>query len=474
MKNNNLWVGQSKISIIFGDKKFISLMWKLFLPAACQSLITIAISYVDNFFIAQFAENGTIAKTALGVCGPILMFTQILIMGALSGVGIMTAQYYGSNDYSKARQTIWIKIIFVLIMGIGCTAIIMSIPNELISIISFPDRSTPSGAMEYEYAVQYLYWSGLSIIPLLLNFALSFSFRETCQPKFALFAAIAAMFVNVILDPILIIFAQNDLDAIKNIAIATTISRVIQVLFLFIVMVWRKNNILFFFFEWRVKIKVFNKVIKNGWQIFINSLFYGVCDTFLIVCMYHYNPSIQDATTTVSLIIQYTSIIWPALAAGCTVLVGAELGGNRLNAAYLNSKRLMVWGLILSFFVSLTLLGLSFFINPILSPQASNEILLLTQQMEWVMIPMIISQGIFSMAYFSLQAGGSKLVFFTDGLISIVWSILMAVLTFTNFKNNLNPLSFMTILETNQLVKMIIAILIYRKGTWVQNLTRGN
>ncbi len=467
-----------KLANIFGNKEFVKIMWKLFLPAALQSLVSIAVVYVDNLFVAQFV--GTAGKTALGLCSPFLMLTQTITCGAIIGIGIMTAQYYGSNNLNKTRQTIYIKIWLALFFGVIFTVLMLFIPGQIISITSGMSANGDQTQI-FEFAKQYMFWSALSIIPAMLNFALSFSFRETRQPKFPLYAALVAMVVNIILDPLLIISSSSNMEAIRNVALATMVSRALQALVQIAVIVLRRDNVMFFFKSYKIDWKVIKAVFKNGWQIFFNEILYGLSGTFLIICLLHYgddysaasadNINVPDASTTVSLIIQYTTIIWPALASGSAVLVGGRLGANAVDEAYRNSKWLMAWGAVMATFMGLTILAVSFFINPILSPEADSTTLLLTQHMEWVMIPIIMSQGVFSMVYYSLQAGGSKWIFFADGLISLIWTILMASLTFTSVKYQIPPTLFVAILESNQIAKMFIAIFIYKKSGWNNNLT---
>lgn len=75
---------QNFFSKIFGDKNFIKNLLKLFLPAALQSLISIAVIYVDNFSLAGLVENqvdATNAKTALGLTSPAITFAVMVSCG---------------------------------------------------------------------------------------------------------------------------------------------------------------------------------------------------------------------------------------------------------------------------------------------------------------------------------------------------------------------------------------------------------
>lgn len=462
-----------KLEKWFGNKAFIISMFSLFLPAALQSLITTSVVYVDNFFIAAYADAGTVAKTSIGIATSILNFPTMVIIGVLTGIGVMTSQYFGSKNHGNIHQTISIKLIIGLVLTIPIILLLTLIPEDIIEISSGIDKKDPNHYLQNILTKEYLFWSALTFIPMTLAMTLSFSFKETKRPKISLLAAFIAIASNIIMDPLLVINTQNDLESVRNIALSTFGARCIEFVVLLTFIIFNKKDILRMT-NWKIRYNIFKNVIKNSWQAILNDALYGFATLFLIVCLLRFDTSIHDASTTVALIIQFTVIIFPGMASSSSVLIGSELGSNNIQQAKNNSKYLIVWGTIICFIFALILFIFSWFINDILSPNASYESLKLTQEMEWIMMPIIISQGIFSILYFAIRAGGSRFVFFTDGLIMSIWCIILGPLTLTNSLKGLNPLLYFFLLEFNQIAKMILSFFIYKYTNWAKNITHDN
>lgn len=473
MKNKKIKEGNIKLEKWFGNKAFIISMFSLFLPAALQSLISTSVIYVDNFFIAAYADAGTIAKTSIGVATSILNFPTMVIIGVLTGIGVMTSQYFGSKNDSSLHQTISIKLIIGLAITIPIILLLTLMPADIIEISSGIDKNDATHQQQNILTNEYLFWSALTFIPMTLAMTLSFSFKETKRPKIALLAAFIAIASNIIMDPLLVINTQNDVESVRNIALSTFGARCIEFSVLLLFVIFNKKDILRMT-NWKIKLAVFKNVIKNSWQAILNDALYGFATLFLIVCLLRFDTTIHDASTTVALIIQFSVIIFPGMASSSSVLIGSELGSNNIQQAKTNSKYLIVWGIIVCCIFALILFILSWFINGVLSPNASPESLKLTQYMEWIMIPIIISQGIFSILYFAIRAGGSRFIFFTDGLIMSLWCIILGPLTLTNSLKGLNPLIYFFILELNQIAKMILSFFIYRYSDWAKNTTNDN
>lgn len=494
---NNWW------NKIFGSKEFIVIMFLLFLPSALQQLVTTSVTYIDTFFIAGFAPNsfgttsiealgpGAIGKTAVGIATAIVNFPLMVIFGVTTGIGIVTAQYYGAKDINKTQQTIIYKILVGLICILPFIILMMVMPERLVAV-STNEFNLQADTFNYyvnKAASTYLFWSGPSFIFILLAYSLSYSYREIGKPKYALIASIISVISNIILDPLLIIFETDLNNAIRNIALSTMLSRFIEFLVMFIFIYAKKEQYLMI-----VKIKlewaVFKNTIKNSWQPILNDALYGLATLFLVICLLVYSRTYHDAFTTVAIIIQFAAVIFPGMAASSSVLVGNELGKNNIKEAKKNSIYLIVWSSIITFGFAIILFILSWFINPLLSPspvitsgsetpggtqqlEIWKENQVLAQKLEWIMMPVIFSQGLFSILYFSIKSGGSKYIFFTDGFVMVIWCIVLGSLIYTKTINekNMSPALIFFLIELNQIVKAIFSLFIYLFSNWAQNIT---
>ena len=486
----NLWFEK-----IFGNKQFIIIMFLLFLPSAFQQLITTSVSYVDTFFIASFAPsqiNGefvdsarVIAKTSIGIAMSIINLPIMVIFGVTSGIGVMTAQYYGAKDQNRLQQTIIYKMLIGFVLIFPFILLFMIIPEKLVAVsrnVFNPENNS------YDFYINkiasiYLFWSGLSFIFVLLTYTYAYSCREVNQQKYALIAAIISVIVNVVLDPLLIIFETNLENAIINIALSTSVASIVEFCVMLLFIYLKKEHYLMikdFKLDWLT----FKITIKNSWQAILNDALYGLATLFLTICLLVYSTNYHDAFTTVSIIIQFAVIIFPGMGASSAVLIGNELGKNNIIQAKKNSYYLIIWGSLITFLFAVILFGLSWFINPLLSPPPKNLLLnssfdnwqqnqIIAKQLEWIMMPVIFSQGMFSILYFSIKSGGSKFIFFTDGFVMIIWCFLFGGLIFSKVINeqNIHPSLLFFLIELNQIVKAMISLIFYKCTNWAKNVT---
>ncbi len=470
--NKNYKFKQTFLSKIFGDKAFVKTLLKIFIPAVLQALISIVVLYVDNFSLAILVKNkseANSAKNALGLANPTINFAIYLTVGWLSGITVMMSQYFGNHNADMTRKTTMFRMWTMLIVMIPVIAVMAAIPGKLIAI-----SSGINSGLDYELAKTYLWVTAWTFIPYAIALALSFSLQETQRAGISFIAACVGMSTNIVLDPINIILSKTVDQAVALVAMSTGIARVVQTMFIIIYIIVKKDKWCWFFKSWKIQWKDAKQIISKGLPVFINETVFGLCAMILMMCLLSFNTTIHSATTNVVVIIEITNVIWPGMGSASAVLVGSQLGKGDIRQAKENANKMMSWGVSFSTIMVLIILSLSLWLNPILSPDASDEMNQLAMHLEWVMLPIVWSQGIFSVAYYSIRSGGTKMVLLIDCGIMSLWSIIVASLTFTGSLNSMDPLWYMFILEANQIVKMMISLLVYKYYKWAINLTNVN
>lgn len=467
--NPNYRYRESWLAKRFGDKVYVKTLMKIFIPAVLQALISIIVLYVDNFALAILVKDkveATAAKDALGLANPVINFAIFLTIGWLSGITIMMSQYFGNNDQKMTSQTTAFRIWTILLIMIPVIAVTVSIPGKLISI-----SSSVYDGLKYDLAKTYLWVSAWTFIPYVVAIALSFSLQETKRAGISFIAACVGMGTNIILDPINIVLADNVNDAVALVAMSTGIARIVQTIFIIIYIIVKRDKWCWFFNAWKIKLANAWKITKYGLPVFINETVFGLCAMILMMCLLSFNTEIQTATTNLVVIIEITNVLWPGMGSASAVMVGSQLGDGNVEQAKKNANKMMYWGISFSTIMIFIIFISSLFVNPILSPGATEQMNILAMHLEWIMLPIIWSQGIFSVSYYAIRSGGTKMVLLIDSGVMIVWSIVMGALTFTGTLNNMDPLLFMFILEANQIVKMIISVLVYKYFRWARVLT---
>lgn len=470
LNDNN---SNSFFSRFFGNKEFAKLTLSMMLPAIAQSLISIAVLYVDNFSIVSLwhiKSEANSAKTALGLAEPLVAFATMTIIAWLSGSGIMMSQYFGNKDFKGTRQTLSYRLYTSYILLTPLIIVLATKTGDIIHLVS-----SSGNEADKQKAITYLFFSSFTLIPTISAYVLSFSLQETKRPMISFIAALVGMITNIILDPLGILLVQKlnlSIDyAVMLLALSTGMARIVQTLVVFCYIIKNKGDPLYFFKELKIDLNVIKKIFKHQFVVFINDACYGLCNLLLIICLMRNNPIYQDEMTNVGLIFQFTSIIWPGMASATALMIGAQLGAGHIKQAKRNATILIRWGITICIGLAIILFGLSFGVNHILSPDASIEKLERSMHLEWVLAPIIISQGLFSITYYAMRTGGSKAVLFGDGFIMAIWTVVFCALVFTNTTKDLNPLLYLFLLESNQIVKMIVSYILYKKVNWARRLT---
>lgn len=473
----------------FGNKDFVKFFLKLTIPAILQQLISLLVVYIDNFMLASLLKfDGELAKTAVGLTNPIINFSIFFIVAWLSGTGVMISQYYGNKQFDKTREVLLLRLWMGFLLLIPVILVIVIIPGQLIQITSQASDTT----QEFLYARIYLFISGFTLIPTLFSYSLNNAFIETKRQMISFFSALIGVITNIILDPIVIIIFRNDpLNAVAMVATTTLISRVVSFLYAFLY-IYLKNDMSLNIFKKDIKFNPYNinfildkkwkkfdkntfkHVIKYSTPVFLNDAIYALAYLMLNICFLsfgHGRVDYHNAITNTLLIVGFVEIIWPGMGSAASIMIAAKLGEGKIEEAKENANKLLRWSFIIILVIIIFLFGCSWFINDILSPN-NHYVIALSKRLEWIILPILLSQGMFSSLYFSIRSGGTKLIVFADCFVMIIWAIVMMILTFTNALDDCSLELFFFLLESNQLVKFVFACIIFKKTNWARNLTK--
>ncbi|GAA5414620.1 MATE family efflux transporter [Ureaplasma ceti] len=474
-----------------GDRSFIKTFFKLFLPSSGQALAAIFVIFINNFYLASFCKNGSIVKTGLGLADPVLSFTFIVLTAWLSGITVMMSQYFGSNEYHRTQQIVVYSFISYSILMLPLLVLLAAIPKELITMTSgIPmNTSTPDLKHAMDYGAIYMRMLVWTFIPLIFSEGLSDALQITERAGISFLGSIIGVIISIIFDPIAIILTKGDpWESIILVTVIDGLARIAQLAFLLIYIAVKKHQPVYIFKKIRIEKEVWTKTLKYGFPSFTNDFLFACFATLQTIIILRYSDNtdmygnIQPATTNVTLIMQFANVIWPGMAAATSVLVGSSLGDGQIEEAKLNAKRSLLWSFIVSVTLSLLIFGISWGINQALDANVVpakvgmknldiNGLNWLSMKMEWVLMPIVLSQGIFSIFYYSVRTGGTKLVVLCDSVIMGIWTIIMACLTFTGKLSFMDPVAFIFLVQCEQIIRMIASALVFKYSNWARNLT---
>lgn len=159
-----------------GDKAFYKMVLLVAVPIMVQNGITNFVNLLDNIMVGQVGTN---QMSGVAIVNQLITVFNLCIFGGVSGVGIFTAQYYGSGDEEGVRHTLRLKLMVVAVL-VGIWFLVFGIfGDDLIRMFLKGDAQGNDAALTFEYAREYLHIMMGCLIPFALTQTYSGTLRET-------------------------------------------------------------------------------------------------------------------------------------------------------------------------------------------------------------------------------------------------------------------------------------------------------
>lgn len=162
-------------------------------------------------------------------------------------------------------------------------------------------------------------------------------------------------------------------------------------------------------------------------------------------------------------------IVFLGLSVGISVMVGNALGANKLHEAKENLKKLFTLGVIVSLLFGGIMAALSpviplmFFEVSASQKQLATYLIIVYSSFLWAFS---LSTGV----YMTLRAGGkSLLTFLLDS--GTMWLIVVPLAWILASGTNLNLIWIYIAVQATDVLKVIIGLILIKRGTWMNNLT---
>jgi len=446
-----------------GNKTFYKTLITVALPLVLQQLITTSVQLVDNVMVGKLGEQ---AIASVSVVNQLYFIVILVTFGAMGGAGIFSAQYFGSKDYEKLKQTFRFKLIIGFLVALLSFVLFSLFGRTLISLFT-SNEITINGGIDYLNIVK---WSAFFWI---ISVAISNTFRETGITKPLLWISIVAIITNTLLNFILIfgMFGFPELGIIGA-AIATLIARVLE--FLLTVILLNKKGNLFktkIFKVFKIEKKLLSSIVIMAIPLTLNEALWSSGQTMFLHAYSTRGDHALAAMNITGAISQLVFVTFGGIATAVAVMVGNTLGKNELEEAKDNAKKLIAFSVFIAIFAGFALFILSFFILNIYDVEiATKDIASFNIRVNALFIPIYS----FNVAlFFILRAGGdTKSTFLMDAL--YMWILPVPVAIMLAYLTNLEVTLMFLIIQSLEIPKMVFGLSRYKKGYWIKNLAIDN
>ena len=453
-----------------GDRAFYRRVMAVVLPIMVQSAITNFVSLLDNIMVGQV---GTIPMTGVSIVNQLMFVFNLCIFGATSGAGIFTAQFYGSQDLDGIRHTFRFKILScVLLALLGCGIFFIG-DDFLISLYLKGEGNIQDAQMALEYGKQYLKVMLFGLFPFALSTAYGNTLRETGKTMVPMVAGIAAVFINLILNYVLI-FGKFGLPAMGAVgaAWATVIARFAE---LAIVAFWAHLHeaelgyLCGAYRSMHIPANLMKEISVKGLPLLINEFLWASGMAFINQCYSTCSLDVVPAQNISSTMYNLAGVGYLAMGSAVGIIMGQMLGANQNEAEVRDANRKLVFTscLIGGIFgaVMATISG----VFPTLY-NTTGDVRTLASRLILVSACMMPFNAYTNASYFTLRSGGQTFVtFLFDSF--YVWTI-CAPIAYCLTRFTTLPIVLIFILcQIPDLVKCLLGRWLLKKGDWIQNLT---
>ncbi|WP_066894570.1 MATE family efflux transporter [Clostridium nigeriense] len=333
-------MGSIYLKNVFEDKKFLRKTIAIGIPIAIQALLNTTLNLVDNMMIGSLGESSI---AAVGLANKVFFVFTLLLFGVVSGSSILTAQYFGKRDIKNIRRVLGMSLIIGLSGAILFTIAGLFIPKAVMRIFT-PSEGTISIGASYLTIVALSY-----PLTAITNCYISL-LRATNKVKAPVFISLVAILVNVVLNYTFIFgnFGAPRLG-VRGAAIATLIARLVECISILSVVYMSGGPA-------AAKIKeliAFDKEFIKKYFITVspviaNEFMWGLGVTMYSLVYGRMGDRAVAAITITQNVEQICVVIFQGLSSATAVILGNELGANKLKDAEKHAKSFFVLQLMLT------------------------------------------------------------------------------------------------------------------------------
>ncbi len=442
------------------DKAFYKHALAVMMPIMAQQLITTVVNLVDNLQVGQL---GSQSIAGVGIANQFFFIYSLMLFGIAGGGGIFVAQFWGARDNDGMKQSYrfmlisssFVSVLFMLLAYFGAP-----------SIIGFftQDPGTISEGVAYLRVVLFTF------TPTAFSISTAGSFRSIGQAKVAMLPSIVAVFVNMVFNYILIFgkFGAPRLG-VQGAAYATILARLVEMTMLYIAM--RKDTCPFrssVSRMFKVKPALFRTILVKSLPLIANELLWSTGVTMQFKAYSTRGVVALAALNIMNAVNNMFFVVNSGQATAISVIIGHALGADRLDEARRDSRRLIVFGIMISGCLMLLHIASGLAIPSIynVTAEVRTTARILTS-LSAVMMPIYLTNAGF---FFVLRSGGdTRSVMLMDSLFT--WFITVPYALSIAYFTKVTLLQLFLLVQVTEFVKLTIAYTLFRKEHWVKNLT---
>lgn len=451
-----------------GDKAFYKMVLLIAVPIMIQNGITNFVGLLDNIMIGQI---GTEQMSGVAIVNQLLFVYNLCLFGAVSGAGIFTAQYFGQKNHEGIRQTVRFKFWIVSLITLVTVLLFLFAGDSLIAFYLQGDGTAESAADTLRFGRQYLAIMLPGLIPFALMQVYSSTLRECGQTVLPMKAGVTAVFVNLILNYVLI-YGKLGMPVlgVQGAAIATVASRVVEASIVLIHTHRHREENPFvkgLYTTLKVPMNLTAKIIIKGTPLLLNETLWGAGMAMLTQCYSVRGLNVIAALNISNTINNVFNIVFIALGESVAIIVGQLLGAGKMDEARDTDNKMIAFSIFSCTLVALVMLVLARFF-PLLY-NTDGEVRSLAARFIVVTAIFMPQNAFLHASYFTLRSGGKTVITFLFDSV-FIWCVSVTIAYLLSRFTTLPVVAVYVFVQMGDWIKCVIGFVLVKKGVWLQNI----
>ena len=453
---------------LIGDKAFYKMVLAIAVPIMIQNGITNFVSLLDNIMIGQI---GTEQMSGVAIVNQLFFVYNLCLFGGVSGAGIFTAQYFGQKNEEGIRQTVRFKIWMVIVITALTVALFLTSGSRLIELYLQGEGTAESAASTLYYGEQYLWIMLIGLPPFMMVQVYASTLRECGQTILPMKAGVVAVFVNLILNYILI-YGKFGFPAlgVQGAALATIISRYVEAAIVLIHTHRHKAENPFvngLYSSMKVPGALAGKILVKGSPLLFNETLWAAGMAMLTQCYSVRGLNVVAALNISNTINNVFNIVFIALGDSVAIIVGQLLGAGKMAEARDTDNKMIAFSVFCCTCVAAVMLLLAPFFPMLYNTNAEAREL---AKYFIIITALFMPQNAFLHAsYFTLRSGGKTIITFLFDSV-FIWCVSVTIAFTLSHFTSLPVIAIYTLVQIGDWIKCLIGFILVKKGVWLQNI----
>lgn len=454
---------ENSVHILAGKDDFYRRIIKLALPIIVQNLLSAAVNSADVIML-NYVGQSAISAVSLAASYSNILF--MVYYGLGTGASLLCSQYSGKNNFQAIHTVEGIALRFSVAISVLVALVAFIRPDMMMKLFTADPELIQIGSSYLRVmGVTYICW-GISEIYLAV-------LRSIGRVTISMVLNMLAFLLNIFLNATFIfgLLGAPKLGA-TGVAIATAISRLVQLIACLVVSFLSKNvklNLTYMFIRSKVLLGDF---IRLSLPALGNDLSWSVAFSMYSVILGHLGTDAVAANSLVTVVRNVGSVFCFAIASAGTILLGQIMGQGKLEESKVCASRMLRLTVIAGALGGVIVLAITPFVlkfaslNDAAMHYLKYMLLINTYYIMGSAVNTALIAGVF-------RAGGdTKFGLICDTIDMWVYAVPLGF--FAAFVLKLPVLWVYFLLCTDEFVKWPWVLNHYRKGEWAKNITREN